>query len=126
MPNLVAASTLLQELRYSKLSFLCLISVLRRCSQVIDFDRYEMKVNLEEKLKMSTQDEARKRMTHSRQEEEHLEDKMRHRSEAELNHPASPHIDEEAREGAVREHQREQNVQESVLERSKEEITKRK
>jgi hypothetical protein len=75
---------------------------------------------------MSTQDEARKRMTHFRQEEEHLEDNMRSRSEAELDHPASPHIDEEAREGAVRQHRHEQNVQESLLERSKEEVAKNK
>jgi hypothetical protein len=74
---------------------------------------------------MTTQEEARKRMTHSRQEKDHLEDKMRSRSEAELDHPASPHIDEEAREGAVKQHHDQENVQDSMLERSKEEITKK-
>ena len=74
---------------------------------------------------MTTQEEARKRMTHSRQEQDHLDENMRSRSEAELDHPASPHIEEEAREGVVKQHHHQHNVQESMLERSKEEIVKK-
>jgi len=74
---------------------------------------------------MTTQEEARKRMTHSRQEKDHLEGNMRSRSEAELEHPASPHVDEEAREGAVKQHHHQENVKDSMLERSQEEIAKK-
>lgn len=74
---------------------------------------------------MTTQEEARKRMAHSRQEQDNLEGNMRSRSEAELEHPASPHVDEEAREGAVKQNQHQKNVKDSMLERSQEEITKK-
>lgn len=72
---------------------------------------------------MSTQEEARKIMAESRQQDEHHKEAMLSRSEERLDRPESSNIDEEARELMVEQRQHDKQLRQSILSRSEEEIS---
>ncbi|HHP7231992.1 MAG TPA: hypothetical protein ACFCUY_14180 [Xenococcaceae cyanobacterium] len=71
---------------------------------------------------MTTQEEARKAMAQSRQQEEHLDENMLSRSQEKIAQDSSPEIGEEARELIVGQRQHDQNTRDTMLSRSEAEI----
>ncbi|OKH29226.1 hypothetical protein [Chroogloeocystis siderophila] len=74
---------------------------------------------------MSTENieqEAREAMVQQRQQEEHLQQSMLSRSEAEVNTPPGSHTAEEARELMIEQRQQEEQLQQSMLSRSAAEV----
>ncbi|AFZ31839.1 hypothetical protein Glo7428_3356 [Gloeocapsa sp. PCC 7428] len=66
--------------------------------------------------------EAREAMAQQRQQEEHLQQSMLSRSEAEVNNPPGSHTEEEARELMIEQRQQEEQLQKSMLSRSAAEV----
>ncbi|MBE9190661.1 hypothetical protein IQ230_09885 [Gloeocapsopsis crepidinum LEGE 06123] len=66
--------------------------------------------------------EAREAMAQQRQQEEHLQQSMLSRSEAEVDTPPGSHTAEEARELMIEQRQQEEQLQQSMLNRSAAEV----
>lgn len=71
---------------------------------------------------MSTQEEARKAMTENRQHQEHIQENMLSRSQAEIEKSSISEIEEEARETMVEKRQHDKHTRENMLSRSEAEI----
>ncbi|WP_416670965.1 hypothetical protein [Egbenema bharatensis] len=72
---------------------------------------------------MSTQEEARKAAAQQRQDEKHLQQSMRSRSEEALEvGDRHTSVTEEARERMVEEHQHEKHIQKTMLNRAESEL----
>jgi hypothetical protein len=71
---------------------------------------------------MSTQEEARKAAAQQRQDQKHLQQSMRSRSEEALEMDRHAAVAEEARERLVEEHQHEKHIQKTMLNRTESEL----
>ncbi len=73
---------------------------------------------------MSTQEQARELMAQQRHNDEHLQESMRSRAEAEVNNPSKVEAiaQEQARELMTQQRQEEEHLQESMLNRTEAEI----
>ncbi|GAB4368655.1 MAG: hypothetical protein Kow00121_07980 [Elainellaceae cyanobacterium] len=74
---------------------------------------------------MSTNEQARERLTQQRQHEDHVKETMLNRSEAEIEHPVGQGdhaVDEQAREALAHDRQHEEHVKETMRNRAQSEL----
>lgn len=71
---------------------------------------------------MNTEEQARERMAHQRQESEHLQEAMKNRAEAEVQQGTNSTTEDLARQHMAQQRHQGEQVQESMLTRTEDEL----